>query len=133
MTHAVKATMEIVYFDARPARTDIEADVQIDNLGLTLTVRDGPGEPEVWRGERRGQGHYLLRSADVAREASLHRFEESGILEGFWRNGSERGFWRLHMPDVTPALLQARDPAPERMVSRTPERPARRKRTRVAA
>lgn len=40
----------------------------------------------------------FLGAPNAGIDASLHRFADSTILEGFWRNGRERGFWRLHLP-----------------------------------
>lgn len=40
----------------------------------------------------------MLNGSTAGAEGSLHRFPDSAICEGFWRNGRERGFWRLRLP-----------------------------------
>lgn len=98
MSDMIDATLDIAYFDARDARIDIPAQVKLDMRGLTLVAANENGENVLWHGERRGQGHYVLGTQKPGMDASLHRFADSMILEGFWRNGRERGFWRLHLP-----------------------------------
>ncbi|MDA1117679.1 MAG: hypothetical protein O2979_06660 [Proteobacteria bacterium] len=71
-----------------PAR----AQVAFDDRGMTLALESEQGEPERWQGERLGQGHYRMSGPVPGMDASLHRFADSTILEGFWRNGRERGF-----------------------------------------
>ncbi|MGH8765940.1 MAG: hypothetical protein ACRET8_09500 [Burkholderiales bacterium] len=118
MREITHATLEIAYFDARESLAELPVQVMLDAMGMTLVVPAANGEDAVWRGERRGQGHYVLSTPDQNMQASLHRFADSSILEGFWRNGAERGFWRLHLPEAIPALLRARDPAPGKQPAR---------------
>lgn len=94
----INAKLDIGFFEARDARTDVPVQVTLDERGLTLLLPNDSGEPVLMHGERRGQGHYVLSAQSAGIEASLHRFADSTILEGFWRNGRERGFWRLHLP-----------------------------------
>jgi hypothetical protein len=94
----INAKLDIGFFDTRDARTDVSAQVTLDERGLTLVMPNDSGEPVLLHGERRGQGHYILSAQNAGIDASLHRFADSTILEGFWRNGRERGFWRLHLP-----------------------------------
>ena len=94
----INAKLDIGFFDARDARTDVPVQVTLDERGLTLVMPNESGEPVLLHGERRGQGHYILSAQNAGIDASLHRFADSTILEGFWRNGRERGFWRLHLP-----------------------------------
>jgi hypothetical protein len=94
----INAKLDIGFFDARDARTGVPVQVSLDDRGLTLVMPNDSGEPVLMRGERRGQGHYVLSAQNAGIDASLHRFADSTILEGFWRNGRERGFWRLYLP-----------------------------------
>lgn len=128
----IEATIEIAYFDARKARRGVPAQIEFEGRGITLVTRNERDEPLLWSGERRGQGHYVLTSADAEMDASLHRFADSAILEGFWRNGMERGFWRVHMPiDVVAA--QPRRARPAAKASAKPAAKRARKRVRQAA
>lgn len=116
----IDATIEIAYFDARKARRGVPAQLEFEGRGITLVTRNERDEPLLWSGERRGQGHYLLTCADADMDASLHRFADSAILEGFWRNGMERGFWRVHMPVDALVLSTRRVKAPTKKVSARP-------------
>lgn len=133
MIDFIEATIDIGYFDGRPARTEVAAKVAMDKRGMTLAVTEEQGEDILWHGERRGQGHYLLSAPDAGMEASFHRFAESTILEGFWRKGPERGFWRLHLPVDAMATLQAAIKKPPSAADRAPARPVRRRRPRLVA
>ncbi len=108
MSDMIDARLEIAYFDARPARAEVPAQVSLDAHGMTLVAPDAKGDSVLWHGERRGQGHYVLRSPDAGVDGSLHRFADSVVLEGFWRNGLERGFWRLRLPED--AVIPATNP-----------------------
>lgn len=124
------ARLEVGYFDARSARHAVPAVVAFDGGGMTLAV-EGGRRRVLYHGERNGQGHYLLRAAETDAEATLHRFAGSQVLEGFWRVGRERGFWRLHL--LLDAPLEQRLPSPRAPVV-APFRPRRvKKRLRLAA
>jgi hypothetical protein len=99
MSEMIDATVDIAYFDARDARHDVPARVKFEGESLTLVAADDLGEEVYWKGERRGQGHFVLSVPDADMDASLHRFADSSILEGFWRRGRVRGFWRLHLSE----------------------------------
>ncbi len=71
----------------------------------------GSGGHPVYKGQEQGAGHYLLESKHPAGRASLHRFKDSMILEGFWEEntGEEdafddpvvaKGMWRIELDDV---------------------------------
>ncbi len=132
MSDMIDATLEIAYFDARDARSDIPAQVTMDSRGMTLVAADENGEQILWHGERRGQGHYVLGTQQAGMDASLHRFADSMILEGFWRNGRERGFWRLHLPADAVLPKESRVIRPPASTFKARSKPAR-KRVRRAA
>lgn len=98
MNELIHAKLEIAYFDTRDAQAEVAAQVTFAPNGMTLVAPDVAGNDVLWHGERRGQGHYVMVAQSAGMEASLHRFADSTILEGFWRNGRDRGFWRLHLP-----------------------------------
>jgi len=43
----------------------------------------------------------VLNAPEVQGVATLHRFADSVILEGFRRTDAEQGLWRLHLPHDT--------------------------------
>jgi hypothetical protein len=135
MGEPINATLEIGYFDARDARSDVPAQVTLDAHGMTLVAPDAKGESILWHGERRGQGHYILHGADARMDGSLHRFADSVVMEGFWRAGLERGFWRLHLPvdAVIPAVSRLAPPRAAAVKPRArPPKPVRRRVRRAA-
>lgn len=70
-----------------------QCDVKIDGRDIVVSYRGDRG-PIVYTGREIGDGHYDLQSASHGK-ATLHRFPNSYILEGFWRDGAERGMWRI--------------------------------------
>jgi len=132
MSNMIDATLDIAYFDARDARSDVPAQVTLDARGMTLVAPDAKGDKVLWHGERRGQGHYVLSAPDARMQGSLHRFADSVVLEGFWRNERERGFWRLHLPAdaVIPAASRVVRPPAGTFKARA--KPARRRIRRAA-
>ena len=130
MIDTIDATLEIAYYDTRAARADLPVQVTLDAHGLTLVMANDKGEHVLWHGERRGQGHYAMRTAKAGMEGSLHRFADSLILEGFWLDGRERGFWRLRLPaetvipkksrvvNLSEAALKRRPKAPRKRLRR---------------
>ena len=132
MPHMLDVTIELAFFEARDARRDISAQIKFEGRGLTLLMADESGHPVMWHGERRGQGHFVLSAPEADMEASLHRFADSLIMEGFWRHGRERGFWRLHLPHDPVMPLDTRGPKGS-VVALKPRAKAPRKRIRRVA
>ena len=108
MNEMNNATLDIGYFDARDANHGIPAQVTFSERGMTLLAEDAAAGHVLWEGERHGPGHFVLRTTDATMQASLHHFADSVILEGFWLNGKEKGFWRLHLP-ADAVIPQQRD------------------------
>jgi hypothetical protein len=53
----------------------------------------------VYEGTEIGEGHFRLKAQDGLGEASLHRFLEGRILDGWWKEEGEEGMWRIHLLD----------------------------------
>lgn len=53
----------------------------------------------VYQGTEKGNGHYELSAPNVNGKATLHMFEKSRILEGYWAEEDEdwRGMWRVRL------------------------------------
>ena len=130
MPDMIDAYLDIAYFEARDARHEVAARIKFEGRGLTLVTENEQGESVLWHGERRGQGHFVLSAPDADMEASLHRFADSTILEGFWRHGRERGFWRLHLPVeqvlTKPAKVRKLPLAKAKSRTKAPRKTARR-------
>ena len=94
------AWIERAYFDDRPARRFDDARVEIEARTIVVEWRDGD-QTVRYQGARNGQGHFLLHGEDHQDNATLHRFEHSVILEGFWKHHGDSGFWRVHLPETS--------------------------------
>ena len=72
------------------------ADVRMHEGTIVITYQDH-GEVVEWRGQEKGDGHYLLTCAKRGGTSTLHRVPDRPILEGYWVEGSRDGFWRIHL------------------------------------
>ncbi len=48
-------------------------------------------------GPNNGTDHFELKATDGDGHASLHRFPDSIILEGSWKEGGVRGMWKIKL------------------------------------
>jgi len=133
MSNFSDAKLEFGYFDSREAQEVLDAKVAVDAHGMTLITTRKDGGEIRWHGERRGQGHYLLIASEPNMEASLHRFADSTIFEGFWRDGVERGFWRVQLPADAVIPKEAAEASYPPGAAVKLRRPASRRRIRQAA
>ena len=122
------ALIEKGYFDERPVLRVRAKSVDIGARAIVIEWQEGSRKCR-FEGVRTGQGHFLLDGDDGA-SATLHRFQYSTILEGFWKRYAKSGFWRIHLPDETlsPAIAL---PKLKNAMATKPRKPARR--VRVAA
>jgi len=91
-------TIEFFYYD-RYAEIDIAGEVKFDGNRLVVSYELDDGGYVVYQGVEQGAGHYELRAPAVNGKATLHMFEKSRILEGFWFEQDEdwRGMWRIRL------------------------------------
>lgn len=85
--------MDIVYYDKTEACEQDPCEVRIEGNEIVVSYDDDV--PVVFKGHLNGPGHFELACAEVNGKATLHMFEGSKILEGFWLEGGEKGFWRI--------------------------------------
>jgi hypothetical protein len=100
MTEAwIDATYDALFFDGWTPHTDRVCHVLFDGGQIKVRYVDGEGNTVVYVGNERGPGHFELtaRKADGDGKATLHRFEASNVLEGYWCEGTVRGMWRISM------------------------------------
>lgn len=76
------------------ASFDEPCKVTIDNEFITV-VYDHGGQSWKYRGQEKGPGHYELQAEGFVGRATLHRFEDSNVLEGTWVEEGVRGMWRI--------------------------------------
>jgi len=121
--------LEKAYFDQRPVFRVRNATVDIGTRSIVVEWQEGTRKFRS-TGVRTGQGHFLLQAGDGAGNSTLHRFQNSSILEGFWTTNSKSGFWRLHLPDNTVANVVT---IPKVLMATATKRPKPARRPRVAA
>lgn len=63
-----------------------------------------------YEGKAQGDGHYLLESVTPAGRASLHRFPDSLILEGYWEEDDAQGMWRIELGKFADAVTGEESP-----------------------
>ncbi|MBF0274969.1 MAG: hypothetical protein HQK84_07035 [Nitrospinae bacterium] len=73
---------------------DLICEVKFGEGRIVVSYKDDEGDV-IYRGNEDGEGHYLLECAERDGKASLHMFSKSEILEGHWKEGDYRGFWRI--------------------------------------
>jgi hypothetical protein len=98
MTEAwIDATYEALFYDGRTPRTDQACQVLLQNGHIQVRYVDDGGNTVTYTGTERGPGHFELRArtADGDGQATLHRFQASPVLEGYWCEGTVRGMWRI--------------------------------------
>ena len=87
--------MDIVFFDERPACLAVDCHVVLTTRGCDVKYDDVAGIFWHWRGKILGSGHYELDGNWVNCRGTLHRAPSSQFMEGFWKEGPQRGMWRI--------------------------------------
>jgi hypothetical protein len=83
------AKMDATFYDKREALVDIPCKIDISNSLITVQYENSPG----YSGKEIGQGHFHLTCPELSGSATLHRFENSNVLDGYWVEEGVRGFW----------------------------------------
>ncbi len=87
--------VDVVYYDERPALLrEPGYEVKIDDTGILVGYQDDAGWVE-YRGKNNGDGHFVLEAPERKGKATLHRFPDSNILEGYWQEQGYQGMWRI--------------------------------------
>ncbi len=93
-----KCTAEVLYYNADPAKTYEEKYiVRLSDETIEVVYDDDDGRPVCYQGINNGDGHFNLLAPECDGKATLHRFPDSGYLEGYWREGGEKGMWRIRL------------------------------------
>jgi hypothetical protein len=87
--------MTTFYSDNRPERSD-ECEVRLDDGSIAVSYR-GENGWVVYEGPESGNGHFEVAAHSVSGQATLHRFPDGDILEGFWKEGGAIGMWRIQL------------------------------------
>lgn len=95
MTVWKNCIVDTLYYSEEPAVTHEPGyQVKIDDTEMVVSYKDDEGWVE-YRGKSKGDGHFQLFCPERRGEASLHRFPDDKILEGFWIEGGYQGMWRI--------------------------------------
>jgi hypothetical protein len=87
--------MTCFYADGELSETSCQ--VRISRGGIAVSYAD-EGEV-VYEGTEDAPGHFRLACKAVNGRATLHRFPDGDMLEGFWTEGGNRGMWRIQLND----------------------------------
>lgn len=86
----------ITLYSAQDAGDRLKCDVRIDGSEIFVNYRDLDGSNIVYRGQELGSGHFELKMDGGGGHASLHRFPNGEILEGWWfEEEIGEGAWRI--------------------------------------
>ncbi|MBI5241393.1 MAG: hypothetical protein HY926_13050 [Elusimicrobia bacterium] len=87
------------FYPTKEPLDDYPCEIKLDGAEILVTYADEDFHPNgaFWRGTETTPGHYQLRLDGGDGQASLHRFPDSTILEGYWREDGEDGMWRIEL------------------------------------
>jgi hypothetical protein len=65
--------------------------------GMIAVSYQGEGGLVLYEGREEGPGHFRLAAQGVNGRATLHRFENDNVLDGWWLEDSYEGMWRIEL------------------------------------
>ena len=86
---------ETLHYSRDEADMDWPCTVRIDDDAIVVEY-DNDGLCQ-YVGANDGSGHFELRLLGGDGRATLHRFPDANVLEGYWLEDGERGMWRIHL------------------------------------
>ena len=72
--------------------------VRIGDGSITVSY-ELDGEIIVYQGPEIEPGHFRLTSDAVKGRATLHRFSDSDVLDGWWLESGYEGMWRVTLDE----------------------------------
>lgn len=100
MSHYKNATSG-TYFLGKEAAESSACEVRITEKGEIVVSYETDDGYTIYKGQEQGKGHYLLESDEPFGRGSLHRFEGSQILEGYWEEDGSKGMWRIELAEIS--------------------------------
>jgi hypothetical protein len=102
MTEEKYKDCEMRVYESGEDTVSMRCDVTIRPGRIEVTYRDFElgNRVDNWVtcvGEEKGTGHFAVRGPRS--EGSLHRFPGGRILDGWWREESDEGMWRILLKD----------------------------------
>ncbi|ADC71629.1 hypothetical protein TK90_1118 [Thioalkalivibrio sp. K90mix] len=99
-------SMDTVYYTSDEATLRAPCKVTIGRDQISVSY-DLEGENYQYTGTADAPGHFILALANRPEEtggATLHRFPNSKLLEGYWEEGGVKGFWRIRLHEKVEPL-----------------------------
>ena len=87
--------MEVLFYDSA-GDAGGTCEVKIDEHTIVVTYEGDDGWVN-YTGKNDDSGHFDLHADRYDGHASLHRFPEGRVLEGYWTEQGVRGMWRIHL------------------------------------
>lgn len=97
MTVWKNSTMD-TYYGSESAKFNQACEVKIDGKDISISY-DIDGRTTLYSGMDHGNGHFELGSDAIKSKATLHRFNESMFLDGWWTEEGNVGMWRITLED----------------------------------
>ncbi|MEX2162631.1 MAG: hypothetical protein WD823_00085 [Sulfuricaulis sp.] len=123
-----EAKLDVGFYDDQRALLGLKCSVRVVASSLSISCLFLEEEVAL-HGLRNGQGHYHMVASNGSMQATLHRFKDSQILEGFWTRRGRRGFWRIQLPEVALAAEATKAPARKKTTAVARAAPKKRKRS----
>ena len=85
------------YYDFGNPASELPCEVCFEGEAIAVSFAD-EGTRVVYRGHTSGAGHWRLECVSGAKgRATLHRFEDEDVLEGWWLENGSEGMWRIRL------------------------------------
>lgn len=88
--------MEIAFQDQARPHEKMECRVSIDDQSIDVSF-EHKGSPLVYQGENVGTGNFVLDCPERNGKASLHVVKDGEVLEGYWIESGEKGYWKIRL------------------------------------
>ena len=95
MTLYRKSSMEMFSTDGQWSHP---CEVRIDGRHIAVSYKDN-GIIILYEGPELEPGHFELRAKGVVGKATLHRFANDEMLDGWWLENGNEGMWRISLDE----------------------------------
>jgi hypothetical protein len=75
-----------------------KCEVRMSGRKIWISYKGDDG-PILYEGDEKSPGHFKLLCIAQKGRATLHRFPDDDILEGFWIESGYQGMWRIQLID----------------------------------
>ena len=90
--------MTTAYLDDSFADVDDPCEVRITDSEIVVSyINEDESGYDLYKGQEIADGHFKLFCEEKQGKATLHLVENENVLEGFWVEGGNQGFWRIEL------------------------------------